>query len=323
MPVPAASSQLTESHMEEVELGNTGRVIHRVGLGGMQLSVAGRPDRAEAIAVIRRAVELGIDFIDTADVYCTDDEEIGHNERLIRDALSEMDAAHDIVVATKAGMTRPGGRWERDGRPEHIRAACERSLRALGVESIDLYQFHTPDPRVPFLDSVGAFARLRSRGLVAAVGLSNVTLDQVRDARQLVPVCSVQNHYNPWDLSWEKAGLVEYCDSAGITFLPYSPLGGRQRSRLLSESTELRAIASRVGATPAELTLAWILARSPSLVIIPSASRLASVESSVRAGSVTIDAALDAELRQAFRHLPGQLSLTDRVVAMGKRLLGL
>ena len=308
--------------MEEVELGKTGRVIRRVGFGGMQLSIAGRPDHAVALAVIRRAMELGIAFIDTADVYCTDDGELGHNERLIRAALSTREAARDIVIATKAGMTRPGGRWERDGRPDHIRAACERSLRALAVESIDLYQFHTPDPRVPFLESVGAFAELRSRGLVAAVGLSNVTPDQVRDARQLVPVCSVQNHFNPWDLSWEKAGLLEYCHSEGITFLPYSPLGGRQRSRMINASPELRDIGSRLGATPAELTLAWILKRSPSLVIIPSASRTESVESSVRAGSLAIDDALDAELRQAFRRLPGQLSLTGRVVAKGRRLLG-
>jgi aryl-alcohol dehydrogenase-like predicted oxidoreductase len=309
--------------MEEVELGKTGRFIHRVGLGGMQLSLAGRPERAAAIRVIASAVELGINFIDTADVYCTDDTEIGHNERLIHDALSELDAANDIVIASKAGMTRPGGRWERDGRPDHIRAACEHSLRALGVESIDLYQFHTPDPRVPFLESVGAFAELRTRGLVTAVGLSNVTLDQVRAARQLVPVSSVQNHFNPWDLSWEKAGLLEYCDGEGITFLPYSPLGGRRRSSVINDSPELRTIGSRIGATPAELTLAWILSRSPSLVVIPSASRTESVQSSVRAGSLSVDAALDAELRQAFRRLPGQLSLTERVVAKGKRILGL
>jgi hypothetical protein len=174
--------------------------ISRIGLGAMRLSIQGRPAPDEAEAVVRRAVELGITLVDTADVYALDDGDAGHNERLVAGVLRRMgagfggeDGAPRVVVATKGGMTRPGGRWERNGRPEHLRSACEASLRALGVDRIDLYQFHTPDPAVPFAESVGALARLRDEGKVAAVGLSNVTLPQIREAAALVPISSVQN----------------------------------------------------------------------------------------------------------------------------------
>ena len=290
--------------MQTVPLGRTGRRVTRIGLGGMPLSIQGRPGWEEAKRVVVRAVELGVDFVDTADVYCLDDSEIGHNERLIAEALDEAGARDRVTVATKGGLTRPEGRWENDGRPEHLRRACERSLEALGVDRIDLYQLHAPDPRVRFEASVGEMARLYEEGLVRAVGLSNVSLMQLRVAEGIVPITSVQNRYNPWDRSAEQTGLIRYCDEHSVTFLPYSPVGGGRRVKLLRENEALREIADRHGATPEEMVIAWILAASPSLVAIPGASREESIESSVRAASLTLDERTRRELEEAFRTLP-------------------
>jgi aryl-alcohol dehydrogenase-like predicted oxidoreductase len=291
--------------MQTVMLGRTGRRVTRVGLGGMPLSIQGRPDRAQAKDVIRRAVELGVNFVDTADVYCLDDDDLGHNERLIAETLDELGARDDVTVATKGGLARPEGRWENDGRPEHLRRACEHSLRMLGADRIDLYQLHAPDRRVPFGESVGEMARLYEEGKVAAVGLSNVSLMQVQAALALVPVTSVQNRYNPWDRSSELDGIIRFCDENSITFLPYSPVGGARRVQLLRDSEDLREIGARHGgATPEELVLAWILGASPSLAAIPGASRPASIESSVRAASLRLDDRTRRELEEAFRALP-------------------
>jgi aryl-alcohol dehydrogenase-like predicted oxidoreductase len=270
----------------------------------MPLSIQGRPDREQALAVIRRAVDVGVTLIDTADVYCLDESDIGHNERLVADALDGMPGRDDVMVATKGGLVRPGGRWEPDARPEHLRAACEHSLRMLRTERIDLYQLHRPDPAVPLADSVGEIARLREEGKVRAAGLSNVSLMELRMAEGIVPIASVQNRYNPWDRSAELTGLIQYCDQHAVTFLPYSPVGGGRRVKLLRESAELRRIGDEQGATPEELVLAWILAVSPSLVVIPGASRPESIESSVRAEALRLDERTRRELEEAFRALP-------------------
>jgi aryl-alcohol dehydrogenase-like predicted oxidoreductase len=291
--------------MEQVRLGRMGRRVGRIGLGGMSLSIVGRPDRAQAKDVIRRAVELGVDFIDTADVYCLGEGDVGHNERLIAETLNELGVRDEVIVATKGGLVRPEGRWERDGRPERLRAACEHSLQMLGTDRIALYQLHAPDPKVPFGDSVGELARLYEEGKVAAVGLSNVSLMQLQAALAIVPVASVQNLFNPWDRSSELTGVIRYCDQNSITFLPYSPVGGRRRVALLRESEDLRGIGARHGgATPEELVLAWILSVSPSLVAIPGARRVESIESSVRAESLRLDDRTRRELEEAFRALP-------------------
>lgn len=290
--------------MRTTQLGRTGRTITRIGLGGMPLSIQGRPDPRTAHRVVERAVQLGVTFVDTADVYCLSDEDIGHNERLIRDSQREIGADGEVLVATKGGMTRPEGRWERNGRPRHLRQACERSLRALGVESIDLYQLHTPDPDVPFEESVGELARLKEEGKVRAVGLSNVSLEQLRTAEPIVEIASVQNRFNPWDRSSEETGLIGYCDENQVTFIPYSPVGGGRRVKLLRESDDLRRIGDRFGASPEEVTIAWVLARSPSLVPIPGASRPESIESSVRAEGIELDPGVVEELEEAFRSLP-------------------
>ncbi|HEX2094307.1 MAG TPA: aldo/keto reductase [Longimicrobiaceae bacterium] len=293
------------ARMERVELGKTGRRVSRIGLGGMPLSIQGRPEREQAKAVVHRAVRLGVTLIDTADVYCLNNGEIGHNERLIREALDGIGAeGAEVVIATKGGMTRPEGRWERNGHPRHLRAACERSLRALEVETIDLYQLHTPDPRIPFEDSVGEISRLHEEGKVRAVGLSNVTLDQIRSAQEIVEITSVQNRYNPWDRASEEEGILRYCDESRITFLPYSPVGGGRRVGLLRESDAVKAVAARLRATPEEAVIAWILGKSPSLVPIPGATRTESIESSVRAAGVGVDEEVREELEAAFASLP-------------------
>lgn len=291
--------------MQQVQMGRTGWRVARIGLGGMPLSIPGRPDRDDAKQVIRRAVELGVNFIDTADVYCMDDSDIGHNERLIAETLVELGVRDDVLVATKGGLVRPEGRWERDGRPQQLRRACEHSLRMLDTDRIALYQLHAPDAKVPFADSVGELARLYEEGMVGAVGLSNVSLMQLQAALAIVPVASVQNRYNPWDRSSELDGIIRYCDQNSITFLPYSPVGGRRRVPLLRESEDLRSIGQRHGgASPEELVLAWMLGVSPSLVPIPGARRVASIESSVRAESLRLDDRTRRELEEAFRALP-------------------
>jgi aryl-alcohol dehydrogenase-like predicted oxidoreductase len=290
--------------MEQVTLGSTGRAVARVGLGAMPLSIDGRPDRETSKRVVHRAIRLGVTLIDTADVYCLGEGEIGHNERLIRESLDEAGTPTEVVVATKGGMDRVGERWVNNARPRHLRAAVERSLRALGVECIDLYQLHAPDPEVPFEESVGEISRFREEGKVAAVGLSNISLEQLDLARSIVPIASVQNRFNPWDRAAETDGLIARCDANDVTFLPYSPVGGRRRVVLLRESAPIGRIAARFGATPEQAVLAWILSRSPSLVPIPGSKRMESIESSVAAAAIQLDAPTLTELEEAFSTLP-------------------
>jgi aryl-alcohol dehydrogenase-like predicted oxidoreductase len=290
--------------METVALGRTGRRVARVGLGAMPLSTPGRPPRDAAKAVVRWAVELGVTLVDTADVYCEGEHDVGHNERLVREALREAGAGDEVVVATKGGLVRPEGRWEADASPAQLRAACERSLRALETDRIDLYQLHRPDPAVPFEESVGELARLHEEGKVRAVGLSNVTLMQLRIAEAMVPVTSVQNRFNPWDRSSEAEGVIRHCQEHGVTFLPYSPVGGRRRVAMLRASDPLRSVGERLGATPEELVLAWILGVSPCIAAIPGASRMESIESSVRAEGLRLDEPTRRELEETFRALP-------------------
>jgi aryl-alcohol dehydrogenase-like predicted oxidoreductase len=270
----------------------------------MWFSIEGRPDREQSKRVIRRAVDLGVTFIDTADVYCLDDDDLNHNERLVAETLDEIGAGEDVVVATKGGLTRPGGRWERDGRPERLREATLRSRDALGVETIALYQLHAPDPRVPFESSVEELAALQHDKVVGAIGLSNVDLDEVRVAEEIATICSIQNRYNPWDVTSEDSGLLGHCDERGITFIPYSPLGGARRVKLLQAHEPIRRLCVELDASPAELVLAWQLAKSDRSVPIPSARREGSIESSVRAASLRLDDETAATLEVAFASLP-------------------
>jgi aryl-alcohol dehydrogenase-like predicted oxidoreductase len=238
----------------------------------MPLSIADRPAEEQGIEVIHAALDAGMALIDTADVYCLDQNDIGHNERLIARALDSWSGDRDsVIVATKAGMKRPDGRWERDGRPEHIKQACDRSLEALGVERIDLYQFHAPDPDVPFADSVGAFAELRDAGKVRWVGLSNVSVDQIREAQEIVPVQSVQNRLNPFFREALETGVVKYCNDKHLAFLAYSPVGGGRLNKKLPDHPTVREIAEAEGASPHSVVLTWVLAQGSSVIVIPGA----------------------------------------------------
>jgi aryl-alcohol dehydrogenase-like predicted oxidoreductase len=265
--------------------------VPAVGYGGMHLSLQERPPGQVSVEVIRSALDAGVRLIDTADVYCLDDSDIGHNERLVAAALRGWAGPRDeVLVATKGGLTRPGGRWERDGRPEHLRAACERSLRALDVERIAVYQLHAPDPGVPFEESVGALAELRREGKIRWVGLSNVSVAQIRAAEVIVPIVSVQNRLNPFFREALEAGVVRYCGEHGIGFLAYSPTGGGRLNRKLPSHPVLRPMAERLGVSAHALVLAWALSKSPAVIVIPSARRVEHALDSVKAGELELSA---------------------------------
>ncbi len=263
--------------METLELGGQ-RVIHRLGFGAMRLTGQGiwgePPDRAEAKRVARRAVELGVDFIDTADSYGPE-----VSERILAEALFPYPKG--LVIATKAGLLRGGpGDWSPNGRPSHLRAACAGSLSRLRVERIDLYQFHRPDPAVPFEDSMGTFAELRREGKIDMVGLSNVTIDELHRAQKIVPIASVQNRYSLGDRASE-AVLAE-CQRQKIAFIPWFPLAAGQADQVKS----LQRIARAHDATPFQVALAWLLQHSPVMVPIPGTSSIKHLEENMSAAKV-------------------------------------
>jgi aryl-alcohol dehydrogenase-like predicted oxidoreductase len=265
-----------------------GLPVSAIGLGEMQLSLAGRPDEAQAFRTVHAALDAGVTLIDTADAYCVDESDMGHGERLVAKALAVWPGDRDrVLVATKGGHTRPGGRWEVDGRPEYLRQACEASLRALGVEAIGLYQFHRPDPKVPFAESVGALAELKAAGKVRLVGLSNVSVDQISQARQLVEVASVQNEFSPRFRRSE--GELAFCAAQRIAFLPWSPLGGSHQSRDLGGRHRAFAeVADAHGVSPQQVALAWELAKGPVVIPIPGASRPETITDSLAAASLRL-----------------------------------
>jgi aryl-alcohol dehydrogenase-like predicted oxidoreductase len=263
--------------------------VGAVGLGAMPLSLAGRPDEAGAMRTIHAALDAGVTLIDTADAYGLGGSELGHNERLVAKALAAWPGGRDkVLVATKGGHTRPGREWGLDGRPEYLRQACEASLRALGVEAIGLYQLHRPDPKVPFTESVGALAELRGAGKVRMVGLSNVRVDQIEQARRIVEVASVQNEFSPRFRRSE--GELAYCAAHRIAFLPWSPLGGIGRGGLLGQRHAAFAeVAGRHGVSPQRVALAWELAKAPVVIPIPGARRPESIVDSAAAATLRLD----------------------------------
>ena len=267
-----------------------GLQVSAIGLGEMPLSLAGRPDEAQAVRTIHAALDAGVTLIDTADAYCRDDSDFGHGEGLVAKALAAWSGDRDqVLVATKGGHTRPGGSWDLDGRPEYLRQACEASLERLGVEAIGLYQFHRPDPKVPFAESVGALAELRAAGKVRLVGLSNVSIDQIRQARELVEVASVQNEFSPRFRRSE--GELAWCAANRIAFLPWSPLGGIGRGRDLGGRHRAFAeVADAHGVSPQQVALAWELAKAPVVIPIPGSSRPETILDSATAASLRLSA---------------------------------
>jgi aryl-alcohol dehydrogenase-like predicted oxidoreductase len=269
-------------------LGPDTGTVSAVGYGGMHLSIQDRPPEAEALRVLGAVLDAGVTLIDTADGYCLDEREAGHNERLIARALAAHSTRAEVVVATKGGVVRSGGRWDTDGSPAHLRAACDRSLRALGVERIALYQLHAPDPKVPFEESVGALAELRQAGKIRWVGLSNVSVAQIRSAEAVVPVTSVQNRLNPFFREALTTGVLSYCTARGIGFLAYSPTGGGRLHRKLPDHPVLAPMARRLGVSAHVLALAWALAQSPAVLVIPSARRVEHALDSLGAADLTL-----------------------------------
>ncbi len=255
--------------------------VHRLGFGSMQITgdgVWGEPrDHDEAIAVLRRSLQLGVNLIDTADSYGPE-----VSERLIAEALYPY--PEGLVIATKGGLLRTGpGEWPTDGRPEHLREALEGSLRRLRLEQIDLYQFHRPDPKVPFEESVGALAEMRTEGKIRHVGLSNVSTEQLTAAQRIVPIASVQNRYNLTDR--ESEGVLDACEQQNIGFIPWFPLATGSLAR---PGGPLDQIARQHQAAPSQIALAWLLQRSPVMLPIPGTSSVAHLEENLRAARIQL-----------------------------------
>jgi aryl-alcohol dehydrogenase-like predicted oxidoreductase len=276
--------------MQTRPLGPGAPAVSAVGFGGMPLSIQGRPDdEATALRVVQAALDAGMTLLDTANVYCLDQDDIGHNERLVAKALRSWGGRKDaVVVATKGGLTRPKGAWDLDGRPASLRRACERSLVALGVDCIPLYQYHRPDPKVPFAESVGALADLRREGKIRWVGLSNVSVEEIREAAAIVPITTVQNRLSPFFREALETGVVAHCAREGIGFLAYSPVGGGRLNRKLPSIAALQPIAMAHRASPHAVVLAWVLAQGPNVIIIPGARTVEHARDSATAAELVL-----------------------------------
>jgi pyridoxine 4-dehydrogenase len=252
--------------------------VNRLGYGAMRITgdgIWGEPkDREQAKAALRRAVELGVNFIDTADSYGPD-----VSETLIAETLYPY--PDELVIASKGGLVRPGpGRWDPDGRPEHLREALEGSLRRLRLDQIPLYQFHRPDPAVPLAESLGMLVQLRDEGKIRHIGISNVSVAQLRAAQQITPVVSVQNRYNAADRKSE--AMVDACEKEQIAFLPWAPIQQAESNQAVDEA------AKRHGASPRQIVLAWLLARSPQMLPIPGTGSPEHVETNIAAASIEL-----------------------------------
>jgi aryl-alcohol dehydrogenase-like predicted oxidoreductase len=281
--------------MDNLSAANAGTVkvgiytVNRMGFGAMRITgegIWGPPDDEEvAKQVLKRAVELEVNFIDTADAYGPE-----VSENLIHDALSPYEG---IIIATKGGMLRGGpGNWRPDGTPKHLREACEASLKRLGVPQITVYQFHRPDPKVAFKDSVNTLIELQQEGKIKHIGLSNVNLEQLQQALKLTPIATVQNHYN-FEHRRDSEEVLKFCEQQGIAFIPYFPIGGNQGGVGAAVDT----IAGKHNATPRQIALAWLLAHSPAILPIPGTGSIKHLEENIAAATIELDsedmAALD------------------------------
>ncbi|HEY9665197.1 MAG TPA: aldo/keto reductase [Coleofasciculaceae cyanobacterium] len=276
--------------METKQLGNTGVAVSAIGLGGMPLSLSSRPPESDAIAVIHRALDLGVTLIDTADSYCKDESDKHHNERLIHKALqSYHGVTSEVIIATKGGLMRPQGSWMRNGNPDHLRETIRVSFEALGgAKPIDLWQYHAPDTDYTIEEALAPAKEAVAQGLIRFVGVSNFSVEQIKRARDVVDVVSVQNQYNPWQRQPEFDGVLQYCETEGLTFFPWSPLGGSRRVGNLEDIRAIAELAKEKGASVYQIVLAWLRAKSHCIVPIPGASKISSIEGSVAAIEVQL-----------------------------------
>lgn len=274
--------------MEQRRIGH--RTVSAIGLGAMPMSMRDDQDEQQAIRTIAAALEAGVTLIDTADAYAPHEDSFGHNERLVAKALRELGAGDDVLVATKGGHTRRGEAWARDGSPAYLRQACLASLERLGVERIGLYQHHRPDRAVPYEETIGGLNALHDEGLVEMLGISNANPDQIRTAHGILgdALVSVQNELSPAFRS--SLPEVELCAELGLAFLAWSPLGGISKAASLGQEWEdFAAVAHRHDVSPQQVTLAWELSLSPTVIPIPGASRPESITDSARAGDLRLD----------------------------------
>ncbi|MFB2878137.1 aldo/keto reductase [Floridanema aerugineum] len=290
--------------METKRLGKSNISVSAIGLGGMPMSLSSRPPESQSIQVIHRALDLGITFIDTADSYCKDETDKHHNEKLIAKALSEYAGdVSNVIVATKGGLMRPNGAWTRNGNPEHLRETIRESFQALGGgKAIDLWQYHSPDPEYSIKESLTVAKEAVDEGLIKFVGVSNFSVEQIKRAREIVEIVSVQNQFNPWYRLPEIDGVLRYCERESLTFLPWSPLGGSRRVGSLEDVEAIAQLATEKQVSVYCIVLAWLRAKSPCVVPIPGASKVASIEDSVRALEVTLT---EAEIAKIDRGTEG------------------
>ena len=276
--------------MQTTTLGNTPLSVSAIGFGAMHLSLAGRPPEAQSLDVLHRVLDLGVTFIDTADAYCRDEADKHHNEAIIHKALATYPGdTSRVVVATKGGLMRPGGSWTRNGNPDHLHQAIRESHAALGGERpIALWQHHAVDPHYPVETSLEPVREAVRDGLIRFVGVSNYSVEQIKRARAVVEVVSVQNQYSPWHRRPEHDGVLDYCEAEGLTFLPWSPLGGSSRAKRLNEIDGLATLAREKGISPQRLVIAWLMARSPCILPIPGSSRRVNAEDLLAAAAVTL-----------------------------------
>ncbi|MBC7969016.1 MAG: aldo/keto reductase [Verrucomicrobia bacterium] len=287
--------------METKQLGNTGITVSAIGLGGMPMSLSSRPPEAQAIATIHRALDLGVTLIDTADSYCKDESDKHHNERLIHKALQAYGKdTTNVMIATKGGLMRPNGDWTRNGNPDHLRETIHTSFEALGGDQpIGLWQYHAPDPDYSIEASLKPAKEAVVNGLIRFVGVSNFSVEQIKRARDVVEIASVQNQYNPWHRNPEADGVLEYCDREKLTFLPWSPLGGSRRFSQIKAIEAIVQLAQAKSVSVYSIVLAWLRAKSPCVLPIPGASKPESIEDSITAASINLSQSEAAQIDRA------------------------
>jgi aryl-alcohol dehydrogenase-like predicted oxidoreductase len=265
-------------------------MVGEIGLGGMPLSISrDRASEADSVRVLLAAADAGITLWDTANAYCIDDTETGHNERLFRQAYGQLpaDSKEQVVIATKGGHVRTEGRWDYEGNPEALRKAIDASLESLGLDCIPLYQFHRPDPNVPIEDSLGALEEARQAGKIKHVGVSNFSVEQIERGLKVTPFISVQNRYSLGVRTPEEDGVLAKCKELGLAFLPYSPLGGIKAAKGEGVSSA-ESIADELGVSPQRVALAWLLTKYDRMIPIPGFSRIESAEDSAKATDVVL-----------------------------------
>jgi aryl-alcohol dehydrogenase-like predicted oxidoreductase len=274
--------------METKQLGKTGLSVSAIGLGAMPMSLSSRPPESESIEVIHRALDLGVTFIDTADSYCKDELDKHHSERLIHKALQTY-KGDGVIIATKGGLMRPNGNWTRNGDPKHLEETIRISFEALGGEKpIDVWQYHAPDPDYTIEESLAPAKKAVEAGIIRFVGVSNFSVEQIKRSQDIVDVVSVQNQYNPWYRQPEFDGVLEYCEQESLTFLPWSPFGGSRRHQGLADFPTIAKLAKQKDVSVYCIVLAWLRSKSPCILPIPGASKVSSIEDTVRAVDVKL-----------------------------------